>query len=162
MRWSRLRFLSCGVIKGGLRPEFILLSLLFCAVAFLVHPLRAQAAAPTATPATGSRTVHGVVKSGNMPIPGAGVSAVNAATKEQINAWTDVDGSYVLRIPAEGHYTLQVQMAAFAASTEEIVVDATHQDAQANFELTLSSRAHEASSETPQRRGRRAARRRCC
>jgi hypothetical protein len=152
MRSSGLRLLGFGVTKGGLRPELVFAFLLLYVIAFSAHPARAQAAVRPATPTTGSRTIHGVVKSGNMPIPGAGVSAVNAASKEQVNAWTDVDGSYLLRIPADGHYTVQVQMAAFAASTKEVVVDATHQDAPANFELALLSRANEASSEPPQRR----------
>ncbi|MGB6802745.1 MAG: TonB-dependent receptor, partial [Candidatus Sulfotelmatobacter sp.] len=116
-------------------------------IAFHPHFLRAQAAAP----ATGARVVHGVVKSGNMPIPGAGVSAENTATKEQINTWTDVDGTYSLRIPADGRYTVRVQMAAFAASTQEVAVDGTHPDVQANFELILLSRAHEAASKSDQR-----------
>jgi len=85
-----------------------------------------------------------------MPIPGAGVSAVNAATKGQINTSTDVDGRYWLRIPADGHYTVRIQMAAFAGSAQEVVLDATHQDVQANFELVLRSRAREARSEQRQ------------
>jgi len=91
-----------------------------------------------------------VVKSGNMPIPGAAVSAANAATKETIIAWTDVDGSYQLRIPADGPYTLQVQMSAFAASTRQVVFDATHQDVPANFELILLSRERAAHNEQRQ------------
>jgi trimeric autotransporter adhesin len=52
--------------------------------------------------------------------------------------------SLSLRIPADGRYTVKVQMAAFAASSHEVVLDTTHQDVQANFELVLLSRAHEA------------------
>ncbi|MFZ0279446.1 MAG: carboxypeptidase-like regulatory domain-containing protein, partial [Candidatus Sulfotelmatobacter sp.] len=134
--------------KERLRPEFVFQILfLLHVIAFHPHFLRAQAAAP----ATGARVVHGVVKSGNMPIPGAGVSAENTATKEQINTWTDVDGTYSLRIPADGRYTVRVQMAAFAASTQEVAVDGTHPDVQANFELILLSRAHEAASKSDQR-----------
>ena len=99
-----------------------------------------------AAPASGARSIHGIVKSGNMPIPGAGVSATNAATKEQVNTWTDVDGSYVLRIPADGKYSVRVQMAAFAGSAQEVTLDATHPDVQQNFELVLQSRAREARS----------------
>ena len=51
-----------------------------------------------------------------------------------------MDGSYRLRIPSDGRYTVGVKMAAFAAGTQEVVLDATHQDVQANFELVLSSR----------------------
>src|SRR5271157_5589915 len=146
MRSSGLRFL---VIKGRLRPEFVFQFLfLFHVVVFYPHLLWGQVAAPL----TGGRTIHGIVKSGNMPIPGAGVSAANAATKEQINTSTDVDGSYWLRIPADGHYTVRVQMAAFAAGAQEVVLDAAHQDAQANFELALLSRAREAGNDKDQQR----------
>jgi hypothetical protein len=86
-----------------------------------------------------------------MPIPGAGVSSTNSATKEQVNTWTDVDGSYQLRLSSDGHYTLQVQMAAFAGSSQDVVLDATHSDVQANFELVLLSRAREAHPEQQRR-----------
>ncbi|HEY6338725.1 MAG TPA: TonB-dependent receptor [Candidatus Sulfotelmatobacter sp.] len=108
----------------------------------------AQAAEQPAQPAA-IPTIHGVVKSGNMPIPGAEVSAVNVATQEEVRTWTDVDGSYTLRIPADGKYTVHVEMAAFAESSQEVTLDATHQDAQENFELVLQSRAHQARSEPP-------------
>ena len=128
------------MITGRPRSRFVLqLLFLFQVVVFHPHLLRGQ----TATPATGGRTIRGVVKSGNMPIPGAGVSAANAATKEQVNTSTDVDGGYSLRIPGDGRYTVRVQMAAFAATAQEVTLDATHQDIQANFELVLESRARE-------------------
>ena len=72
-----------------------------------------------------------------MPIPGATISAMNAATKEQIYSSTDVDGSYSLRVPVDGQYTVRVQMAAFAEGTQEVVLDAAHPDVQVNFELIL-------------------------
>jgi hypothetical protein len=141
MKSSGLRIL---VIKGKFRPDFVFHFLfLFHFVVFHPHVLRGQAAVPT----VGARTIHGVVKSENMPIPGAGVSATSAATKEQVNTSTDVDGSYSLRIPANGHYAVRVQMSAFAANSQEVVLDETHQDAQTNFELVLLSRAREAASE---------------
>ncbi|MGA7631892.1 MAG: TonB-dependent receptor [Terriglobales bacterium] len=134
---SDRRFL---VGKGSLCPEFFFPFLfLFHVVVFHPHLAQGQAVAS----AVGERTIHGIVKSGNMPIPGAGVSATNAATKQQVNTSTDVDGSYSLKIPADGHYTVRVQMAAFAAGSHELVLDATHQDAQANFELVLLSRVRE-------------------
>jgi hypothetical protein len=134
---SDRRFL---VGKGSLCPEFFFPFLfLFHVVVFHPHLAQGQAVAS----AVGERTIHGIVKSGNMPIPGAGVSATNAATKQQVNTSTDVDGSYSLKIPADGHYTVRVQMAAFSAGSHELVLDATHQDAQANFELVLLSRVRE-------------------
>ena len=147
MRSFPLRFLlaGCSIIKGRLWFTFRVL-FLFHVVMFHTHLLWAQSVAPVA-----ARTIHGVVKSGNMPIPGAGVTASSAATKAQVNTWTEVDGSYWLRIPADGHYTVRVQMAAFAANSQEVVLDTTHQDVQANFELVLLSRAREARNEQQRR-----------
>ena len=137
MKDSDLRF---PVVQGRMRSGFFFPFLfLFHVIVFNPHLLRGQ----TVTPAVGGRAIHGIVKSGNMPIPGAGVSATNAATKEQVNTSTDVDGSYSLKIPADGHYIVRVQMAAFAGGSHEVVLDATHLEVQANFELVLLSRAHE-------------------
>src|ERR1700689_4542354 len=98
MKDSDLRF---PVVQGRMRSGFFFPFLfLFHVIVFNPHLLRGQ----TVTPAVGGRAIHGIVKSGNMPIPGAGVSATNAATKEQVNTSTDVDGSYSLKIPADGHY----------------------------------------------------------
>ncbi|MGA9977116.1 MAG: TonB-dependent receptor, partial [Candidatus Sulfotelmatobacter sp.] len=134
-------------VKGGPRPEFVLQVIFFFSfLSFAVlHPqaLWGQAAEQGTAPAPSPRSIHGVVKSGNMPIPGAGVSATNTATKEQVTTWTDVDGSYVLRIPADGKYSVRVQMAAFAGSEQDVTLDANHQDVQQNFELVLQSRARE-------------------
>src|ERR1700689_4341744 len=119
MRNSVLRFLNFPAIKGKLCPEFVFQFLfLFHVLVFQPHLLRGQTAEQPATPATGVRTIHGVVKSGNMPIPGADVSATNAATKQQVNTWTDVGGNYSLRVPVDGRYTIGVRMAAFAGSAQ--------------------------------------------
>ncbi|HSZ62583.1 MAG TPA: TonB-dependent receptor [Terriglobales bacterium] len=137
MKAPGLRFL---VVKGSLRSEFFFPFLfLFHLIVFHSHLAYGQ----TLAPAVGARTIHGIVKSGNTPIPGAGVSATNPATKEQLNTSTDVDGSYSLKIPADGHYTVRVQMSAFAARSQEAVLDAAHPQVQANFELVLLSRARE-------------------
>jgi hypothetical protein len=92
---------------------------------------------------TGGGTIHGIVKSGNMPIPGAAVSISTTSSDHKISVWTDVDGSYAATVPADGSYTVRVEMMAFANSTQQIVIDATHQNVPANFGLTLLSRTHE-------------------
>src|SRR5271169_1919206 len=92
-------------------------------------------------PATG--TIHGIVKSGNMPIPGAAVSITFATSDQTISLWTDIDGSYSATVPSYGSYAVQVQMVAFANSTLRVAIDASHQNVPANFELTLSSRTRE-------------------
>jgi hypothetical protein len=93
--------------------------------------------------------IHGVVKSGDMPIPGAAVSISLGPSSEKIATWTDVDGSYSARVSTDGSYTVAIQMFAFANATQQVVMDASHQNVQANFELTLLSRTRNA---TPQPR----------
>ena len=80
-----------------------------------------------------------------MPIPGAAVIVTLASSNEHVSTWTDVDGSYSVAVPAYGTYNVQVQMIAFANSTQQVVIDASHENGLANFELTLLSRTQEAS-----------------
>jgi trimeric autotransporter adhesin len=138
--------------------------------------------------------VHGIVKSGTMPIPGAEVtitlesspvpsetnstqssSTQSSSTQSssaqppsnqsssvqpsptqspasqpsstqaspKITTWTDVDGSYSAAVPANGTYTIAVQMVTFAHGAQKVIIDATHQTPQANFEITLQSRTRE-------------------
>jgi uncharacterized membrane protein YgcG len=146
MRISSLQVL---VVQGRPRSNFVwhLIFLIFLfafhVVAFPASRLWGQATAPLSTPAAAGRTIHGTVKSGNMPIPGAAVSATNVATKLQIGSSTDVDGSYSLTVPTDGRYTVRVEMSAFAASSQEVLSDSAHPDVQTNFELILLSRAQE-------------------
>jgi hypothetical protein len=100
-------------------------------------------AQPPASQAQGG-IIHGVVKSGNMPIPGAAVSISPASSNENISTWTDVDGSFSAQVPAYGSYTVGIQMTAFANTTQQVVIDASHQNVLSNFELTLLSRTKSA------------------
>ena len=98
MRSSSLRVLA---IKSRLRPKFVFqLLLLFHVVGFHPHLSQGQAAAPAAA----GRIIHGVVKSGNMPIPGVTVTAGNSLTGQKVTTSTDVDGSYSLQVPSDGRY----------------------------------------------------------
>jgi len=106
------------------------------------QPVPASPAPIQATAPVG--VIHGVVKSGNMPIPGAALSITATSSSQTVSTWTDVDGSYSATVPAYGSYAVRVQMTAFANGTQEVVVDAAHQNVQANFELTLLSRTREA------------------
>src|SRR5580704_6436257 len=98
-----------------------------------------QPGPPAPVPAAGG-TIHGVVKSGSMPIPGAAISISSAASSDKISTWTDVDGSYSASVPGYGSYTVRVGMMAFAEGKQDAVLDASHTDAAVNFELTLLSR----------------------
>ena len=105
--------------------------------------------------------IHGVVKSGNMPIPGATVSIAPAdsAAEKPISTWTDVDGAFSVPVASYGSYTVRVQMAAFADKTQQVVMDASHQNVIANFELILASRSHEGSPQARRPAGQQAAQR---
>ncbi|MGA8620622.1 MAG: TonB-dependent receptor [Candidatus Sulfotelmatobacter sp.] len=117
----------------------------------LYSPLLLDHAHAQTLPAQAPRgTIYGMVKSGNMPIPGAAVSISVASSTDKISTWTDVDGKYSAAVLSSGSYTVRVQMVAFGDSTQQVVIDVSHQNAQANFELTLLSRLREAS---PQPRG---------
>ncbi len=100
---------------------------------------------PTATlPEQSAGTIHGVVKSGNIPLPGATVTATNTLTGQKATTWTDVEGSFSLQVPANGRYVVRSQMAAFAPSTQEVLINAGNRDATVNLEPVLQSRAQEA------------------
>jgi trimeric autotransporter adhesin len=89
-------------------------------------------------------SIHGRVKSGNMPLPGATVTAVNTLTGQKATAWTDVDGTYSLQVPANGRYVVRVQMAGFAPITKEVMVNASSRDLMADLEMVLLSRSQQA------------------
>ncbi len=83
--------------------------------------------------------LRGIVKSGNMPIPGVTVTAINTATRQKTSTWTDVDGSYVLPLPAAGTYFLRTQMTGFAPAMQRLQVNAS-QEQRVDLELVLASR----------------------
>jgi Carboxypeptidase regulatory-like domain len=58
-------------------------------------------------------TIRGMVKSGNIPVPGVTVTATNESTNEKATAWTNVDGRYELRVHSFGHFVISTQMIAF-------------------------------------------------
>ena len=93
-------------------------------------------------PVVSSFSITGVVKSGTTPIPGATVTATNAATQEALSTSTDINGSYALSVSAQGKYHLRVEMPAFAPSTREIVLGESN--TRADLELTLQSRTQSA------------------
>src|SRR5882724_11088252 len=85
-------------------------------------------------------SIHGLVKSGNMPLPGVTVTATNTLTGQKVITWTDVDGNYFLDIPSNGRYVVRTQMAAFATATQELLINASNKDQKADLELILLSR----------------------
>jgi trimeric autotransporter adhesin len=100
------------------------------------------------SPAPGG-SIRGVVKSGNMPLPGVTITATNSVTSQKITAWSDVDGGFVLQVPVDGSYVVSMQMAAFAGGTKEVVIGAANRDAHVNVELILLSRQPSAAPAEP-------------
>lgn len=93
------------------------------------------------SPPSQGGTIHGVVKSGNMPLPGATVIATDKVTGQKITTSTDVDGRYLLQAGSAGPFVVRAEMAAFAVGTREVSLDAADHGAEANLELILLSRA---------------------
>ncbi len=133
----------------------------FCTWGLLLLLITLQVVAQTQPQAVQGGTIHGVVKSGNMPIPGAAVSISSASSPadKPISTWTDVDGTFSASLASYGPYTVRVQMAAFAEDTRQVVLDASHLNETANFELILASRSHDASPQPRRPAGQAAAQR---
>ena len=95
-------------------------------------------AQPPATAAGG--TLHGLIKSGNIPLPGVAVTATNTLTGKRFATTTDVTGAWAMTIPQNGRYVLRTEFAAFAPVTHEALLNASLRDQTVNFELSLASR----------------------
>jgi hypothetical protein len=87
--------------------------------------------------------LHGVVKSGNTPLPGVTVTAQNTLTGKRFQTTTDISGAWSLNIPQNGRYVIRTQFAGFAAGTEDAVLNAANNDQTVTFALILASRAAE-------------------
>ncbi|MGA2084439.1 MAG: TonB-dependent receptor [Terracidiphilus sp.] len=95
---------------------------------------------PSGQAVTGGR-LHGQVKSGNTPLPGVTVTAQNTLTGKRYSTTTDISGAWSLAIPQNGRYVIRTQFAAFAAASQEAVLNAANHDQTVAFELLLASRA---------------------
>ena len=91
---------------------------------------------------TGGR-LHGVVKSGNTSLPGVTVTAQNTLTGKRFSTTTNITGAWSMTIPQNGRYVIRTQFAAFAAGSQEAVLNAASDDQAGFLELLLASRAAE-------------------
>ena len=110
-------------------------------------PAQAQqppAAAPTSQAGTAPQaggTIHGTVRSGTIPLPGVSITATNTLTGKKYSTATDARGDYSMTIPQNGRYVLRTELAAFASTTQEALLNAASHDQKVDFTLTLASRA---------------------
>ncbi len=113
----------------------------------LQQPTAPQVTAPqVAPPQTGSAVqpggvIHGTVKSGTIPLPGVSITATNTLTGKKYSTASDARGNFSMTIPSNGRYVLRAELAAFAATTQEALLNAASHDQKVDFTLTLASRA---------------------
>src|SRR5579864_2881978 len=81
--------------------------------------------------------ISGKVTSGHAVIPGATVTAIDAASGEKYVGWTGVDGRYGIRVTAAGTYHVSAEMIAFQAANRDVTVSSS--GATADLALTLLS-----------------------
>ena len=116
----------------------------------------ATQATATVAPTVQGGTIHGTVvagaagKAGGVPLPGVAITATNTLTGKKYSTATDVDGKYAMKIPRNGRYVVRVELAGFAAATQEVVLTGVEAQAAvqgiaivekpADFGLALASR----------------------
>ena len=96
-----------------------------------------------------SGKLHGVVKSGNIPLPGVTITAQNTATGKRYSTTTGISGAWTLNVPPDGHYVIHTDFAGFAPGTQEAELSATSNDQAVTFALILASRAAEQQESKP-------------
>ncbi len=77
--------------------------------------------------------LHGVVKSGNVPLPGVTVTAQNTLTGKRYTTVTDVSGAWSMTIPQNGRYVVRTQFAGFAQGTGEALLNAQSHEQAVNL-----------------------------
>ena len=87
------------------------------------------------TPVIAGGKLHGVVKSGNITLPGVTVTAQNTLTGKRYSTTTDIAGAWSMSIPQNGRYVIRTQFAAFAPGSQEAVLNATNHDQTVTFAL---------------------------
>ncbi|HEX8710643.1 MAG TPA: carboxypeptidase-like regulatory domain-containing protein, partial [Terracidiphilus sp.] len=102
-------------------------------------PSAASAATRTQTSVGGK--LHGVVRSGKIPLPGVTVTAQNTLTGKRYSTVTDIKGAWSMTIPLDGRYVIRTEFAAFAPVSEEALLNATGRDRLLDIQLILASRA---------------------
>ena len=102
-----------------------------------IAPISA-APVPVSTDAT-TITVHGTVKSGNVPLPGATIIAVDSSGKKY-SAASNENGVFQMTLPV-AVYNIRASLAAFASDTQTVQLTAGQSVPDMVFPLQLASRA---------------------
>src|SRR5579859_23180 len=102
--------------------------------------------APALPASSGSVTapygeIIGVVRSGNVPLPGVTIAAANTLTGKKYSTSTEVDGSFKLTVASKGRYVVRAEFSAFAPVTQEILLNDQNRSGKADIAMVLLSRA---------------------
>src|SRR5205823_971768 len=112
------RSTACTEVRRSDHPiSSLALFAMYCLIVglFLTTSIWAQDAAPFGV-------ITGVVKSGNVPLPGVTVGAANTLTGKKYITSTDVDGTFRLEVGSKGRYVVRAEFSAFAPITQEILI----------------------------------------
>lgn len=107
---------------------------------------------PLAEGAAGGR-LHGIVRSGKIPLPGVTVTAQNTLTGKRYSTVSDIHGAWSMTIPLDGRYVVRTEFAAFAPVSEEALLNAAGRDRTMDFQLILASRAAQVEQQQARRQG---------
>ena len=99
------------------------------------------AIAPAASVVAPYGEISGIVKSGNIPLPGVAMSAANTLTGKKYFTSTDVDGTFKISVTGKGRYVVRAEFSAFASLTQEIVINDENRNGKAEMSMVLFSRA---------------------
>jgi len=106
----------------------------------------APAPASLTTPAVApTYEISGSARSGKTPLPGVSVTAVNTLTGKKYSVATNSEGKFALSGMTRGRYVVRVEFMAFAAFTQEVVLNPESPSAKVDAELILASRQQEQS-----------------
>ena len=94
--------------------------------------------------------ISGVVKSGNVPLPGVAVSAANTLTGKKCFTSTDLDGTFKISVTGKGRYVVKAEFSAFAPLTQEIVINDENRNGKAEMAMVLLSRAQKEAQQVAQ------------
>jgi hypothetical protein len=104
---------------------------------------------PTATPAVSSSSstvtpygeINGLVKSGNIPLPGVTVTAANTLTGKKYSTSSDMDGTFRISVTGKGRYVVRAEFSAFAPVTQEVLINDQNREGKTDLAMVLLSRA---------------------
>jgi hypothetical protein len=110
-------------------------------------PVQPALSAEVATQPAAGGEISGTVKAGSTPLPGVSISATNALTGQKVLTSTDLDGSFKVVVPANGRYVVRAELAAFAPTTKEALINAANRSAAVPIDMQLRSRAEAAAAQ---------------